>query len=117
MSHPNQVDLTQHPPALQALQALQSSQSSQQILSKQYTHTIPESIKPTHEAWEILHNPMKVADSNELQILLTTLGICEGEDLLLCQLEEIQNMAATLKKVPQRRFMQIFEQCHMFKYS
>lgn len=60
------------------------------------------------EAWEILKNPEKIIQGKALDAILADLGVYEGKDLVYCEEKEIRDIAATLKKVPQRRFNEIF---------
>ena len=60
------------------------------------------------EAWDIISFPEKVVQTKELAELLGDLGVHEGKDLFFCELSELKSIANTLKKVPQRRFLQIF---------
>ena len=60
------------------------------------------------EGWQILMHDGKVQDRDALTTILSDLGICESRDLLLCDKAELLNINGTLKKIPQRRFSQIF---------
>lgn len=60
------------------------------------------------EAWELLQNPEKIADILVLNKMLDSLGVYDCKDLVYCEEKEILEIADTLKKVPQRRFYEIF---------
>jgi len=60
------------------------------------------------EAWEIIANPEKVIDMPQLAIVINSLGISETKDLLYCDEKEIIQIGMLVKKVPRRRFFQIF---------
>jgi hypothetical protein len=60
------------------------------------------------EAWQIVNNPEKVSDPTFILNTLSALGICDENDLLYCEEKELKEISATIKKVPRRRFLQIF---------
>jgi hypothetical protein len=62
----------------------------------------------TEEAWEIITHEGKVTDQNQMTRLLQQLGVYEGKDLAYCDPKEINEISKLLKKVPQRRFQQIY---------
>lgn len=60
------------------------------------------------EAWSLITHSAKVADVARLTELLTQLNISNGDDLLRRQQHEIMEIIQTLKVVPGRRLIQLF---------
>ncbi len=63
---------------------------------------------PAREVWEILQTPDKLTDPAKVAAILSSLGICNGKDLFFCEPAELMEIAECIKKVPQRRFYQVF---------
>jgi hypothetical protein len=71
-------------------------------------HGVPSQASLSEEAWEIINHDGKVVNRQQLNTLLQQLGVYEGKDLFYCDPKEIMELSKQLKKVPQRRFQQIF---------
>jgi hypothetical protein len=65
-------------------------------------------LEAAKEAWGMLKEDSKVLDCTLLNLVLANLGICDEKDLSYCDETELREIACTLKKVPQRRFLGIF---------
>lgn len=95
---------------VQSIQSAKAQRLSLQVDSRHQAPTVkvaaPASL--AEEAWEIITHEGKVVDPNQMTRLLQTLGVYEGKDLAYCDPKEINEIAKLLKKVPQRRFQQIY---------
>jgi hypothetical protein len=56
------------------------------------------------QAWEILHNPIKVLSVAEVSAYLEELGVVEAADLVDCDRDMLLALSAMLKPVPRKKF-------------
>ena len=66
----------------------------------------PAVVNPAAEAWAILHEPAHCIDPPRLQELILSFGVTSGADLMMLQSHEVDEIALTLKTIPQRKFLQ-----------
>jgi hypothetical protein len=62
------------------------------------------------EVWAMLSNPIRVTDVAALSAHLDDLGVVEATDLLQFDEAEVVKIAAFLKKVPQKKLLQIYRE-------
>jgi hypothetical protein len=60
-------------------------------------------------AWSLLMNPTKETDPKALHTLLDQLGVSEPEELGQCTQQELDQVAAFMKPVPKRAFVELMK--------
>ena len=60
-------------------------------------------------AWDLLKNPTKVINIEELDLFIHDTGLTKAEELVLCETDMIHSMAEFLKPVPKAQFLSVLK--------
>jgi hypothetical protein len=60
-------------------------------------------------AWDLLKNPTKVLNMEDLNLFIHDTGLTKSEELVLCETDMIHSMAEFLKPVPKAQFLSVLK--------